>query len=155
MDLLIIRRRGLGFVDRLLGRRRRCQLAKTQPLRGEHVLDFDQARFAEVLALEDLRLGRASKIAEGLDPHLLEAVSAPHREFEIADGEGENMIETITLLLILIVELEVAGGGRILEEQPGPGVIGIDLEDPLVALLGVDEVVAVLVEDAEVHQRPD
>ena len=65
------------------------------------------------------------------------------------------MIETIPLLLILIVELEIAGSGRILEEQPGPGVIGIDLEDPLVALLGVDEVVAVLIEDAEVHQRPD
>ena len=65
------------------------------------------------------------------------------------------MIETIALLLVLIVELQVARCGGIFEEQAGSGVVGENLEDPLVALLGIDELVAILVEDAEIHEDPN
>ena len=90
-----------------------------------------------------------------MDAHLLQAVAAPHGEFEVADRQAENLVEPIPLLHLLLVELEVAGCGRVLEEQPGSRVVGEGFQHAAVALLRLGEVVVVFVEDAEVDQGTD
>ena len=55
---------------------------------------------------------------------------------------------------VLVVVLLVRGLG-VLEEQCRPRVVGIDVQHPLVALRGLLVLLAVFVEQAEVHQRAD
>ena len=67
---------------------------------AQDVLDFVQARFAEVLAREQLLLGRASQVAERHDAHLLQAVAAPDGEFEIGHRQRHDLLEAVALLLL-------------------------------------------------------
>ena len=90
-----------------------------------------------------------------MDAHLLQAVATADGEFEIADGKRQDLIETVAVAEILLVLLEVAGSGGVLEKQPSPRMVRKGLEDSAVALLGLRELVAILVQDAEVDQAAD
>ena len=130
-------------------------MAQRESLGGQHVLDLDQACLAEILAGKDFRLAGPSQVAEGVDAHFLQAIAAADREFEVADREAHHQFDAVALLLLLLFRSQITGRGGILEEQACPRVVGDGFENPAVTLLGLGEIIAVFVHDAEVEQRPE
>ena len=96
------------------------ELAELQALRLQHVANFDERRFAEVLAREQLLLAGAGEVAERHDAHLLQAIAAADREFEIGDRNAEHLAEAILAAAGVFVVVHVAGGVGILLRTAGP-----------------------------------
>ena len=131
------------------------ELAQLQALRLQHLADFDQRRFAEILARQQLLLGGPRQVAERHDAHLLQAVAAADRELEIGDRNAEHLAEPVLAAAGVFVVVHVARGVGVLEEQPGPRMIGKHVQNPLVALPGLVVLLHVFVQHAQVQQRAD
>jgi hypothetical protein len=89
-----------------------------------------------------------------MDAHFLQAIAAADREFEVADREAHHLFDAVALLLFLLFRSQITRRGGILEEQACPRVVWDGFENPAVTLLGLGEIIAVFVHDAEVEQRP-
>jgi hypothetical protein len=94
--------------------------------------------------------GRLGEIAEGHDPHLLQAITAADGEFEVGNRHAEDLREPILAAARFLVVVHVTRSVGVLEVEPSPFVAGEDVQDAEVALLGTLEVFDVFVEEAEV-----
>ena len=148
-------REQFGIVGRLFFANLVGELAQLQALRLQHVADFDQRRFAEVLAREQFLLAAPRQIAERHDAHLLQAIAAADRQFEVGDRNAEHLAEPILAATRVFVVVHVAGGVGILLEQPSPRMIREYVEDPPVALPRFFVLLHVFVQHAQVQQRAD
>ena len=89
------------FEDRFLLPLGRGELAELKPLGGEHVADFNQRGFAEILAGQELLLGGFGQVAERHDAHFLQAVAAPDRQLEVGHRHAEDLGQPIRFRLDL------------------------------------------------------
>ena len=131
------------------------ELAQLQALGVQHLADLDERRLAEILAGQQLLLAASRQIAERADAHLLQAIAAADRQLEIGDGNVEHRGQAVLPALGVFVVEHVARGRGVFEIQPGPRMVGIRIEDALVAQLRPVELLAIFVEHAQVQQRAD
>ena len=126
------------------------RLPDAKPLLRHDDLDFIERRFAEVLAGEQLRFVDASQVAERTQVHALQAVSASHRKFEIADRDFHDLtVRDADLFIVGAVELRQRRF-RVLVEQPRTFVERVGFREPFVAIGGFVVLVVVFVKYAEV-----
>ena len=58
---------------------------------GEHFLDFDQRRLAEIFARQKCLFGDTREVSKGADSHFLEAIPGPDGQFEVGDRDVEKL----------------------------------------------------------------
>ena len=90
-----------------------------------------------------------------MNAHLLQAIAAANRKFEIADRNVEHLAQRGRASLRVFVVEHVARSLRVLEEQPGRGRDSDMLQNALIALLGPVVLLAIFVQHAQVQQRAD
>ena len=70
-------------------------------------------------------------------------------------GNAQHLAHAVAFLLRVFVVVLLVRGFGVLEEQRRPAMVGIDVQHPLIALRGPVVLLAIFVEQAEVHQRAD
>ncbi len=125
------------------------ELTQRQSFAGQHFTNFIQARFAEVLAAQQFRFAGSSQIADRFDAHLLQTVATANAQFEVRDGHVQGLSQAIVASLCFFVVQHVAGRRRILHVQQCLRMIGIAIQNPLVAHLCFVVLVVVFVDQAQ------
>ena len=98
---------------------------------------------------------RRDQVAERRDQHLREAVARTHRQLEVGDRRGQQLVATVLLADVIVVDHHRQRRLGIADESLGARVVGLEAQHVAVALGRLAEVAAVLVEDAEVHEDVD
>ncbi len=100
-------------------------------------------------------LGDPRQVAQSLDVHLLEAVSAPHRKLVVGDRGLQHLAEAAGSVLLFRVVVHRQGGARILPEEPGLLVLRVGGQHFAIAVLGPVVFLIIFVEHAQVDQGAD
>ena len=131
------------------------ELSQRQTFARQHFTDFEKAGFAEVLAAEKFRFARASQVANRINTHLLQAISASDAELEVRYRHVEGLSQAIVATLRVLVIKHVASRGRILHVKKGLRMVWVAIQDSLVAHLCLVELVVVFVDQAKIDQDTD
>ena len=144
----------MKFVDVLLPEPRSARgvLPESESLAREHLLDFGDRGVADVLVTVEFRFAHANQVAKRADLHLLQAVSRPHREFEVGDRNVENRVVSRRGAILVIVVVHASRCLHVLEEKTGSRLVRIALDHLIEDVLGLGEVAGVLVDHREVDQ---
>ena len=101
------------------------QFTQSQALLSQNGFDFSQTGFAKVFIAEQIVLSNPEQIANVVQSHALEAVTAAHRQLEIGYGNFENLAVAIDLTLLVLIVVHTSGAEHIFEVELSTGVVRI------------------------------